>query len=96
MTNGTYEGDAILLAGEDLRLYVQADLVTYGRKADHKWGGILREVETARVYDIANSEDLRLRMPDGQERKMFVEPTYHDYEAEFTALRMEGLGTPPF
>ncbi|MCX5144993.1 MULTISPECIES: hypothetical protein [unclassified Streptomyces] len=87
-----YEGDAVLMAGR-LQIPVEAHLVTVDPDG---WRGSLRGVPTSRVFDLHDSDVLRLSMPDGQVRQVHMEQASHAHESEFTVVPVSGDGPPPF
>ncbi|MFD0021638.1 hypothetical protein [Streptomyces sp. NPDC058382] len=87
-----YEGDAVLVAGR-LQIPVEAHLVTAGHDG---WHGSLRGVPTSRVFDLNDSAELRLGMPNGQVRRVHLEPASHAHESEFTVVPVTGDGPAPF
>ncbi|MET7647097.1 hypothetical protein ABZS83_26425 [Streptomyces sp. NPDC005426] len=87
-----YEGDAVLVAGH-VQIPVEAHLVT---KEPDGWHGSLRGVPTSRVFDLHDSDVLRLSMPDGQVRQVHLEPASHAHESEFTVVPVYGDGPAPF
>ncbi|MGW7054776.1 hypothetical protein [Streptomyces sp. NPDC054887] len=94
MTNRTYHGDALLVAGR-LQLPVEADLVALGPDLE-EWRGMLRGVPTNRIFDLHDSENLRLQLPGGEERQVHEERVSHAHESEFTTVPISGDGAPPF
>ncbi|MGW3737915.1 hypothetical protein [Streptomyces sp. NPDC005148] len=86
-----YHGDALLVAGH-LQIPVQAELMA-GPEA---WRGSLRGVPTNRIFDLLDSDELRLCMPNGQERRVRQEAASHAHESEFTIVPISGEGCPPF
>jgi hypothetical protein len=88
-----YEGDAKFIVRTGLSLDVEAELFTGPGEDD--WSGTLREVEAAWVFDVANSEDLRLVVDEVERRVQLERPPSTD-GADFISVRIEGLGTPPF
>ncbi|MBT2394266.1 hypothetical protein J7E87_33905 [Streptomyces sp. ISL-1] len=95
MTSPNYGGDALLIAGE-LQIPVDARLEVFGIKTEHKWRGILHDIPTQMFFDLQDSDDVRLRMPDGQERRVFLREVTYSHEDEFTSVPISGDGTPPF
>ncbi|MFF3248945.1 hypothetical protein ACFYWY_35660 [Streptomyces sp. NPDC002870] len=95
MTSPTYHDDALLIAGE-LRIPVRAQLEVFGTRTSPQWRGTLDGVPTAMIYDLKDSPEIRLRMPDEQERYVHLREAAHDHEAEFTSVPISGDGTPPF
>lgn len=87
-----YEGDAVLGAGH-LQIPVEAHLVTVDPDG---WRGSLRGVPTSRIFDLQDSDELRLTMPDGQVRRVYLEPASHAHESEFTVVPVSGDGPAPF
>lgn len=86
-----YQGDALLVAGH-LQIPVQAELMA----GPDVWRGSLRGVPTSRIFDLLDSDELRLCMPNGQERRVRQEPASHAHESEFTIVPISGEGCPPF
>ncbi|MFF3313521.1 hypothetical protein [Streptomyces sp. NPDC002952] len=87
-------GTVMLVVG-DQQLVVQADLGVLRPDPEASWGGILRNVPTRLLIDLHVYDDIRLRLPDGQER--FIRPLdgIHAEDTDFTPLYFAGEGTPP-
>lgn len=82
----------MLVAGH-LQIPVEAHLVTVDADG---WRGSLRGVPTSRIFDLQDSDELRLTMPDGQVRQVHLEPASHAHESEFTVVPVSGDGPAPF
>ncbi|WP_399927009.1 hypothetical protein [Streptomyces kanamyceticus] len=90
-----YHGVATLIVGEQL-IEVTADLRSFGPSDDLHWDGILHDVPTQLVYAMHDSDDRRLRLPDGQERPIWPRDIPHESEEGFTSLPISGDRRPPF
>ncbi|MEV7194874.1 hypothetical protein AB0N81_24165 [Streptomyces sp. NPDC093510] len=91
----TYHGDATLIVGEQL-IEVSAHLRAYGRRDDPHWDGTLHDVPTHLIHALHDSDDRRIRLPDGQERTIWPRDVPHESEEEFTSLPISVDGLPPF
>ena len=60
------------------------------------WGGILHRIPSALVNDLRSDEDVRLRLSDGQERRIRLRYASQGGDEEGVSVPFLGEGTAPF
>ncbi|MEV6757277.1 hypothetical protein [Streptomyces sp. NPDC051214] len=94
MPSSTYYDDATLIVGEQ-QVDVTADLEAIGPARAREWSGTLHDVPTPLIHQM-ESGPVRLRLPNGEERRIWPEENTYRHEEETASVPISGDGRPPF
>lgn len=74
---------------------VTAELEAFGPRRN-QWSGTLHDVPTEMIPAMHQSESVRLRLPNGEERTIWPDEDTYLHEAETDSVPFSGDGLPPF